>query len=200
MKGLANLQCESMRETPRQQVEQLLRDDGFLKLRSVRAEDLFLERTLIALQTFWKLICAFSKAWGQFIFGRCLYKRVNHSGICWVCALHAGGIHRELREGLIVRLSFFPARALCVLQHSQNKHQRTSKPCFGFILFGWLVVFFLLLFVWGFFGVLFVWFWVCCCCLILFCCFGFVFKENKTVLQEIQFLTTVLSAGGDTGF
>lgn len=52
VKGLANLQRESMGETPRQQVEQLLRDGGFLMLCSVKAEALFLERTLIPLQNF----------------------------------------------------------------------------------------------------------------------------------------------------
>lgn len=52
MKGLANLERKSMGETLCQQVEQLLRDDGFLMLRSVRAEALFLERTLIPLQNF----------------------------------------------------------------------------------------------------------------------------------------------------
>lgn len=43
MKGLANLQCKGMGETPCQQVEQLLCDDGFLMLCSVRAEAIFRE-------------------------------------------------------------------------------------------------------------------------------------------------------------
>lgn len=67
MKGLANLQCESTGEAPCQQVEQLLLDDVFLMLHSVRAEALFLERTLTPLQNFEKLICALSKACGEFI-------------------------------------------------------------------------------------------------------------------------------------
>lgn len=52
MKELANLERKSMGEAPCQHVEQLLRDDGFLMLCSVRAEALFLERTLIPLQDF----------------------------------------------------------------------------------------------------------------------------------------------------
>lgn len=46
------------------------------------------------------------------------------------------GIQRELCEGLIVQLSLFPVRVLSILQYLQNKHQRTSKPCFGFVLLG----------------------------------------------------------------
>lgn len=43
MKGLANLQHESMGEAPRQQAGRLLHDDGFLMLCSERAGTLFLE-------------------------------------------------------------------------------------------------------------------------------------------------------------
>jgi len=83
-----------------------------------------------------------SKAWGEFIFGRCLYKKRGSAtvGFAWSVLFVPGsqGIQWELCEGPIVQLSFFPVRALYVLQYLQNKHQSTSKPCFGFVLFVFL--------------------------------------------------------------
>lgn len=154
MKGLANLQRESTGETPCQQVEQLLRDDGFLMLRSVRAEDLFLERTLISLQNYWKLIYAFSKAWGQFIFGRCLYERVNHSGICWVCALHAG------RPGNPEGPPWVSSWRLSVSYSINRINTREHQNCA--LIFFWLVgcVLSVVIFFGVFWCVFFVWFWV----------------------------------------
>lgn len=141
MKGLANPQRKSMGETPCQQVEQLLRDDGFLMLRSVRAEALFLERTLIPLQNFQKLTCAMSKAWGEFIFGRCLYEKRGSAtvGFAWsvLCMQDFQGTQRELIEGLIVHLSFsllgLPVSS-SIYRINTREHQNHALVLFWFFL------------------------------------------------------------------
>lgn len=87
---MANLQCESMGETPCQQVEQLLDDDGFLMLHSVRAEALFLERTCNHCKTSRSLFALCQKhEENLFLVGACTRREGQPQwdllGLCSVC-------------------------------------------------------------------------------------------------------------------
>lgn len=80
------------------------------------------------------------KSMEEFIFGRWLFKKRGSAIVGFAWSVLCVQDMRETR-GNSVRCWLFSwafslLRLSLVLQYLQNKHQRTPKPCFGFVLFG----------------------------------------------------------------